>query len=191
MKNKWPIRVYYELFSGPGRCLIRDTKQETEGSPLQILKHDFSRFIFTELNVVLAKALQARLAAHPKAHLCEIWCGDCSEAIDNISLDPDALTFTFIDPTGIGHAPFSLIERLNLKTRVDMLINIQHGMGIKMNMHQYNPNADEQSALTKFLGNDAWKGLPKGNPRSFFLGVLDLYKQKLASLGFVAGDAKC
>ncbi len=141
MKYKWPVRVYYELFSGPGKCVIRDTSEEEDGSPLQVLKYDFSRYIFTEMNMVLAKALQTRLASHPKANLCEIWCGDCSEAIDHVSIDPNALTFTFIDPTGIGHAPFSLIEKLNKKTRVDLLINIQHGMGIKMNMHQY-PMAD-------------------------------------------------
>jgi three-Cys-motif partner protein len=187
MKNKWPVRVYYELFSGPGRCLIRDSNHEAEGSPLQVLKHEFTRFIFTEMNVALAEALRDRLAGHPKAHLCEIWCGDCSEAIDKVSIPRGALTFTFIDPTGIGHAPFSLIERMNRKTRFDLLINIQHGMGIKMNMHQYHPDADEQSALTKFLGNEEWKKLPTDNPRNFFLGVLDLYKQRLGSLGFVAG----
>lgn len=187
MKYKWPVRVYYELFSGPGKCVIRDTNEEEDGSPLQVLKYDFSRYIFTEMNVVLAKALQTRLATHPKASLCEIWCGDCSEAIDHVSIDPNALTFSFIDPTGIGHAPFSLIEKLNKKTRVDLLINIQHGMGIKMNMHQYRPDADEQSALTRFLGNDGWKTLAADNPRAFFLGVLDLYKKQLATLGFSAG----
>jgi three-Cys-motif partner protein len=187
MKNKWSTRIYYELFSGPGRCLIRDSDQEADGSPLQVLKHDFTRFIFTEMNVALAEALRDRLVGHPKADLCEIWCGDCSEAIGHVSVPRGALTFAFIDPTGIGQAPFSLIERMNQKTRFDLLINIQHGMGIKMNMHQYLPDANEQSALTRFLGNEQWKGLAMESPRSFFLGVLDLYKQQLGSLGFVAG----
>jgi three-Cys-motif partner protein len=190
MKNKWSTRIYYELFSGPGRCLIRDSDQEADGSPLQVLKHDFTRFIFTEMNVALAEALRDRLVGHPKADLCEIWCGDCSEAIDHVSVPRGALTFAFIDPTGIGQAPFSLIERMNQKTRFDLLINIQHGMGIKMNMHQYLPDANEQSALTRFLGNEQWKGLAMESPRSFFLGVLDLYKQQLGSLGFVAGGAR-
>lgn len=187
MRNKWPVRIYYELFSGPGRCLIRDLNHEVEGSPLQALKHDFTRFIFTEMNVNLAEALRDRLSRHPKGDLCEIWCGDCSEAIDLVSIPQSALTFSFVDPTGIGHAPFSLIERLNRKTRFDLLINIQHGMGIKMNMHQYNPDADEESALTRFLGNDEWKNLIGKSPRDFFLSVLDLYKQQLARIGFIAG----
>jgi len=60
-------RIYYELFSGPGRCLIRDSDQEADASPLQVLKHDFTRFIFTEMNVALAEALRDRLVGHPKA----------------------------------------------------------------------------------------------------------------------------
>ena len=57
-------------------------------------------------------------------------------------------------------------------------------MGIKMNIHQYTPDADEQSALTKFLGNDSWKKLPRHNARDFFRGVLELYKEQLDKLGF-------
>jgi len=32
MKNRWTNRVYLELFSGPGRCLIRTTNKEDFGS---------------------------------------------------------------------------------------------------------------------------------------------------------------
>jgi three-Cys-motif partner protein len=57
-------------------------------------------------------------------------------------------------------------------------------MGIKMNIHQYTPDADEQSALTKFLGNDRWKQIPRQDARNFFRGVLDIYKQQLRDLGY-------
>jgi three-Cys-motif partner protein len=90
----------------------------------------------------------------------------------------------FIDPTGIAHAPFTLVEALHRKTRCDLLINIQYGMGIKMNIHQYTPDAGEQSALTRFLGNDSWKQIPRHNPREFFRCVLETYKKQLDKLGF-------
>ena len=64
------------------------------------------------------------------------------------------------------------------------LINVQHGMGIKMNIHQYTPDSADASALTKFLGHDGWKSLPRHNAKEFFLGVLDLYKQQLERLGY-------
>lgn len=184
MKNSWQSRVYLELFSGPGRCLIRNTGREDLGSPLKIIEHEFTKFIFTEMSVVAAKALAQRLEPFPNSRNTEIWCGDCADAIKQIQIPARSLTLAFIDPTGIGHAPFSLIQTLHRKTRCDLLINIQHGMGIKMNIHQYTPDADEESALTKFLGNDSWKSLPRHNAREFFRGVLSLYKEQLHQLGF-------
>jgi len=184
MKFKWKSRVYLELFSGPGKCLIRDTGKEELGSPLQVIGHEFTKFIFTEMSVPATEALAKRLEPFENSNISEIWCGDCAKAIQKIQIPTGSLTFAFIDPTGIGHAPFTLIEALHQKTRCDLLINIQHGMGIKMNIHQYKPTADERSALTKFLGNDSWKQLSRHNPRNFFRGVLDLYKKQLDSLGF-------
>jgi three-Cys-motif partner protein len=187
MKHKWNSRVYLELFSGPGRCLIRKSGKEDLGSPLKIIEHEFTKFIFTEMSIQAAEALGQRLEQYENAVLSEIWCGDCAKAINEMQIPSGSLTLAFIDPTGIGHAPFSLIETLHKKTRCDLLINIQHGMGIKMNIHQYTPDADEQSALTRFLGNDSWKKLPRHNPQDFFRGVLDLYKQQLNQLGFTSG----
>jgi len=184
MKNKWASRVYLELFSGPGKCLIRDTGREDLGSPLKIIGHEFTKFIFTEMSVPAAEALATRIEPFENSSRTEIWCGDCAEAIEHIRIPDRSLTFAFIDPTGIGHAPFSLIETLERKTRCDLLINVQHGMGIKMNVHQYTPDAGDESALTRFLGNDSWKQLPRHNAKEFFLGALDLYKQQLDKLGF-------
>jgi three-Cys-motif partner protein len=184
MKNKWDSRVYLELFSGPGKCFIRDTGAEDLGSPLKVIDHDFTKFIFIEMSAPVAQSLAQRLEPFPNSAHAEIWCGDCAEAIKRIHIPSGSLTFAFIDPTGIGHAPFALIEELHRKTRCDLLINIQHGMGIKMNLHQYTPDADDESALTKFLGHDGWKKLPRHNAKEFFVGVLDLYKQQLDRLGF-------
>lgn len=158
MKNQWKERVYYELFSGPGRCFVRDTSTEDLGSPLKVIESPFTRFIFIERNLAAARALQKRLSPFPNADRAEIWCGDCAEAVTKIKFpDFNTLTFAFVDPTGIAHAPFTLIKRLHVSVRCDLLINIQYGMGIKMNLHQYTPEATEQSALTKFLGHDRWK----------------------------------
>lgn len=185
MKNSWKSRVYLELFSGPGRCVIRKTGKEDVGSPLKVIEKEFTKFIFTEMSVPAAEALAQRLENFDNAANAEIWCGDCADAVKKLKIPANSLTLAFIDPTGIGHAPFSLIETLHQKTpRCDLLINIQHGMGIKMNIHQYTPDADEQSALTKFLGNDSWKKLPRHNARDFFRGVLELYKEQLDKLGF-------
>lgn len=185
MKNKWTSRVYLELFSGPGKCYMRDTGKENLGSPLKVIEHEFTKFIFTEMSAPASEALSMRLEPFANSAQTEVWCGNCAEAIQHIHIPDRSLTFAFIDPTGIAHAPFSLIEALRKKSRsCDLLINIQHGMGIKMNVHQYTPDAGEESALTQFLGHDGWKKLPRHNAKEFFVGVLDLYKQQLDKLGF-------
>jgi three-Cys-motif partner protein len=183
-KKGWVNRVYLELFSGPGRCYVREGKVEDKGSPLKVIDSEFSRYIFCEINEVAAKALAARIKDHPNSDKVEIWNGDCAEAIDHIQIPSDSLTFAFIDPTGIAHLPFTLIKKLRKKTRCDLLINVQHAMGIKMNIHQYTPDADEDCALTQFLGHDGWKQFCGRPARAFFQGVLGLYRGQLDKVGF-------
>jgi|SRR5438105_325969 len=72
MKNKWASRVYLELFSGPGRCLIRKSRKEDLGSPLKVIDHEFTKFIFTEKSLPAAEALAKRLEPHENARLAEI-----------------------------------------------------------------------------------------------------------------------
>ncbi len=182
-KRGWPHRVYLELFAGPGVCHVREGSLEAPGSPLQVIGHEFTRFIFVDIATPAAKALATRLSGFPNADKVEIWNGDCAEVIDHLSIPSGALTFAFIDPTGIAHAPFELIRKLRQKTRCDLLINIQHAMGIKMNMHQYKPDADADCALTLFLGDESWKSLLGPPPQTFFAKYLDLYRQKLAAVG--------
>ena len=183
-KQGWKYRVYLELFSGPGRCLVRDPLKEEDGSPLKVIDQDFTRFIFIDISTAAARALEARLKGHPNANKVEIWNGDCAEALRHLTIEPGSLTLAFIDPTGIAQAPFHLIETLRRKTRCDLLINIQHGMGIKMNMHQYTPDSDADCALTKFLGDESWKKLLGRSPKEFFQEYFKLYRAKLDAIGF-------
>src|SRR5260370_5827364 len=129
MKNRFKNRVYIELFAGPGRCRFPDDK-ESPGSPLQMMDLELTKFAFIEKNVPAAEALDARIAAHPKANFAQVYCGDCAEAVDQIVLPTnECLALTFVDPTGISHCPFSLIETLRQRIRTDLLINFPHGMG--------------------------------------------------------------
>ena len=69
-------------------------------------------------------------------------------------LPSDHLTLAFIDPTGL-QIMFSTIERLVHNRKIDMLMTIQFGMGIRMNLPQYIQT--EGTALTEFLGNSNWR----------------------------------
>src|SRR5467141_1783079 len=128
MKDKeWDERIYFELFAGPGRCFVRETRVEDLGSPLKVMETNFTRYIFVEMNQAAARALAARVENRPDANDVEIWCADCADALEEMQIPARSLTFTFIDPTRIGHAPFKLISTLCSKARSDLLINIPVG----------------------------------------------------------------
>lgn len=62
MKNKWPGQLYYvDLFAGPGRCRIRGTQKEVDGSPLvALLGFDFGKYFFFEADASCFGALDTR-----------------------------------------------------------------------------------------------------------------------------------
>ena len=186
MKNRFENRVYLELFGGPGRCRFPNGS-EGPGSPLQMLDLEFTKFVFIERNVTGAQALETRIAAHPRMADATVYCGDCAEAVRKIELPQSkCLALTFVDPTGISHCPFSLIQTLRKRIRTDLLINFPHGMGLKLNQHQY--SANEKSILTRFLGTDAWGKFVTAKPGEFVRGVLDLYKEQLRGLDYHVGS---
>jgi three-Cys-motif partner protein len=185
MKNKFDNRVYIEVFAGPGRCRFPDASEDL-GSPLQMMDLEFTKFIFIEKNVQGADALESRVKKHGGVDAATIYSGDCVDAVKEIALPVSkCLALTFIDPTGISHCPFELVQTLRRRVRTDLLINFPHGMGLKMNQHQYTPK--EKSILTRFLGTDSWTKFIDRNPGDFVRGVLDLYKDQLRKLEYRVG----
>lgn len=187
MKKKFANRVYMELFAGPGRCVFPDHK-EGPGSPLQMMDSPFTQFVLIERNKTAAKALEVRLSKHPAASSTAVYCGDCAEAVTKVSLPASkCLALTFVDPTGISHCPFSLIQDLRARLRTDLLINFPHGMGLKMNKHQYTATAADKSIVTKFLNTDAWVEHLSEKPKDFARTALAIYKKQLESLDYHVG----
>ncbi len=179
-------RLYLELFAGPGKCLIRESNQEDLGSPLKVLEKNFTDFIFVEINEAAARALSQRIRGHQKAGQVDIWCGDCAEAIRQITIPNESLALTFVDPTRIGHAPFTLIETLSRRARSDLLINIPIGTDIKRNMHNYVRHTDADAPLTVYLGRDSWRQLPTNSPAKFCRGLIQIYQSQLRQLGYTS-----
>lgn len=123
---------YIDLFSGPGKSIVRGTEEEVDGSPLIALKYDFSGFVFIDTPEVIS-VLKKRLAAHAKLARIHFIEGDCNDVIQRAvaRLPPDHLTLAFIDPTGL-QIQFKTISRLVQNRKVDLLMTIQFGMGIRM-----------------------------------------------------------
>ena len=186
VSKKWGGKLaYVDLFSGPGKNVIRDTGEEVDGSPLLALKCDFARYVFVDAPEVLA-TLRARLRNHPKFGRISFVEGDCNVVIDEILklLPADHLTLAFIDPTGL-HIRFDTIRRLVHNRKVDLLMTIQFGMGIQMNLPQY--FRSQGDALTGFLGNDEWRKDTEQQGTFSQAGkrILDRYMAQLRTLGYL------
>jgi three-Cys-motif partner protein len=154
--RKWAGKLsYVDLFAGPGRSIVRHTQEEVLGSPLLSLDYEFGRYVFVDVPEVLA-SLEKRLNGHPKRPLVALIPGDCNKVIAETlaALPADHLTLAFIDPTGL-QIKFNTIQRLVHNRKVDLLMTIQLGMGIRMNLPQYIQT--EGGALTEFLGNSDWR----------------------------------
>jgi len=183
--RKWAGKLsYVDLFAGPGRSVIRGSQEEIEGSPVLALKVNFARYVFVDVPDVLS-ALSSRLANHPKLPEISFIEGNCNERIDVIlkALPANHLTLAFIDPTGL-QIHFNTIKRLVHKRKVDLLMTIQFGMGIRMNLPLYAKT--EGRGLSAFLGNSEWQKDVRAGGSISQVGrrILDRYVAQLRGLNY-------
>jgi three-Cys-motif partner protein len=183
--RKWAGKLsYVDLFSGPGRSIIRGSHEEAEGSPLLSLKYNFAQYVFVDVAEVLA-SLKQRLSRHPKLSQVSLIQGDCNTMINEVlaALPSNHLTLAFIDPTGL-QIKFNTIQRLVQNRKVDLLMTIQLGMGIRMNLPSYAQT--EGAALSDFLGNTGWREDLKagGSPSQITRRILNRYMKQLKALDY-------
>jgi len=183
--KKWKGQLAYaDLFSGPGKSIVRETCEVVNGSPLVALEYNFARYVFVDVPDVIA-TLRERLKDHPKKDCIRLIEGDCNTVVDDIraALPTNHLTLAFIDPTGL-QIQFKTIKRLVEARKIDLLMTIQFGMGIKMNIHQY--IAANKAKLSAFLGNDSWRADAKavGVVSDLCQRILRRYIGELQNLGF-------
>jgi three-Cys-motif partner protein len=193
MRKKWPGKLYYvDLFAGPGRCYIRETREEIDGSPLIALRFSFAKYFFIEMDAGCHKALETRIKvrAPDKVKNIVLIQGDCNQEIRNIKPPPSpALGLAFIDPTGISQISFETIRKLTQDRKMDLIINFPEGMGIRMNLFQYTEK--ETSALNRFLGTSRWRDRFQKTITSFPQAcseIADEYLDNLRSLGYQIVD---
>jgi three-Cys-motif partner protein len=83
-----------------------------------------------------------------------------------------------------GQIGFRTIQSLVQDRKVDLLMTIQFGMGIRMNLRQYSQS--ESNALTSFMGNDSWRTDVEegGSPSLIGHRILSRYMEQLRQLGY-------
>jgi three-Cys-motif partner protein len=144
---------YIELFSGPGRSLIRDTGRIINGSPLVAYNAarasgaSFSDLHFGDIEAANCEAVAARIRA--SGGVPNIYVGPAYTVVDTVvaALNPYGLHFAFMDPYNLEQLPFSIIERLATIRRMDMLIHVSV-QDLQRNLDQY---SQPGGVLDKFM----------------------------------------
>jgi len=193
MKNKWPTRVYIDLYSGPGFVRVRGTGRMLTGSPLLALgvPDPFDKYIFCESAPELLAALRSRVDRYsPKADVAFV-CGDCNEKIEEICANIPApsprrgvLTFCFIDPFDIS-IKFSTLRRLSSHF-IDFLILLALHMDANRNVEHYldpgNPKVDEFLDLPDW--RERWK-IAESRGVRFPRFLAEEYSVRMEELGYL------
>jgi three-Cys-motif partner protein len=121
---------YIELFSGPGRSLIRDTSRFIDGSPLvayraaHASKVRFSEVYLNDLDPEKSVAVEKRIKAVGGA--ATVFNKPAEQAVDDVlnAVNPAGLHFAFLDPYNLEYLSLDIIRKLSRLRSVDMLIHV-------------------------------------------------------------------
>jgi len=194
MKDKWKGELYYiDLFAGCGRCRVRETFEEIDGSALVSLsvKYPFKKYIMVDLDADAVSALKKRVEKIPYKDRVKIIPGDCNEKIDKIiaEIPERSLSLAVVDPTGL-HIKFNALEKLTKDRRIDLVITFPEGMDIKRNLSKYFKQS--HSILDDYIGDKGWRQLfPKDirdinqlTSTHIEKSLIGYYKKNLSKLGY-------
>lgn len=193
MRNKWAVRYYIDLLSGPGKNRVRESGEILLGSPLIALttRYPFTHYVFVDFSPENTQALQKRCSASPLAGQVTVLTGDCNELVDQIigQILPDAghsLNLAFLDPEGM-ELHWSTVEKLAQLPRMDLIINYPQG-GLNRCMKRAF-EARPPTEVDHFFGDTKWRQvyeayLTGSLGERLHFRLLDLYKGNLEKMGY-------
>jgi three-Cys-motif partner protein len=194
MKRKWDVRVYIDLYSGPGIVRVRGSGKFLWGSPLLALqtKNPFDKYIFCESNDSALDALELRVKRFfPNADVCYVR-GNCNETVEEIcgriptpSRDRKVLSFCFVDPYDLS-VKFSTITKI-ADTFVDFLTLLALGMDANRNLQHYLDPSNKK--IDEFLGlpdwRDRWLEQSSQSKISLPRFLAEMYAKQMKSLNYL------
>lgn len=208
MGNSWKGRLnYIEICSGPGRCVLKETGKEIDGTALAVVSHEaFERLqsaTFIDLEHSVIDSLNQRIAARGNQDKARAVVGDFTntEQIQKIlSTAPEGLNLVFIDPTECN-VPFETIQTIKTSLKnVDFIINCAVGTDANRNLEKATTDPSFSKVRRKyeqFLGDDHFfetdevvKWAKAGNNLELRTLFRECYKQRLKDIGLSHIDEK-
>ena len=187
MKGKWPNRIYIDLLAGPGRCRIRETGEEFEGSPILSFAAPFTHRVFVEAEPTLAAALRQR-AVGP-CHIIEADC-NASDTIAEIRAQcpANALGLAFVDNLGLD-VSFTTMAALTRDRKIDLMVVMQL-QDLTRNVQDVLSGRDDRHRVDDFFGGPAWEAKARqlmaanASAGEIANGLVTFYGDQLASIGY-------
>jgi len=193
MKNKWPRRLYLDLFSGPGYSRVRDTGRVVLGSPMIALSlpDPFDAYVFSDESPEALDALRTRLARLDKQLPVTYIPGDANVAVARIvkvvSATPSkgTLSFCFLDPYKLN-IHFQTVQRIAEGRAVDFLILLALYIDANRNIQWY--VGDDNPTIDLFLGDRTWRPRWKTAERagdSIVKFLANEYSARMGQIGYL------
>lgn len=190
MQNKWSQRYYVELFSGPGRCVIKESGEEVDGSPILAAKSKakFTNYFLADISPDLLEVLRKRIAGLGLKELESLlyYPGDADTAVGKLTADlPEARTslgLAVLDPWGWDFS-FKTLATLTAGRRLDLVINFPT-VFIKRNWRRDLPQLDRYMngrGYRKAFESAMIREDPGITPTRV---LLDAYEKELKGIGY-------
>lgn len=196
----WRKRHYIDLFAGPGKCFVPETRAIYLGSPLLALttRYPFTDYFFVDVDANNIATLQKRCRASSLYDHVQCFKGDSNlivrEIVDHIlAIDIQriphrwsSLNLAFLDPAGLD-LQWATVATLAQPYTMDLIIHYPQG-----GLNRYMGNAfktEGQTRVDLFFGGTAWRRIyEEYQSKHARLGIhrrlMDYYKERLQGLGY-------
>ena len=203
MRGKsWRQRNYIDLFSGPGKCIIRGTDEYILGSPLLALntQYPFTNYYFCDLEQQNIDYLKERISKSSVPQEYIHWLvGDANTRVKDVVQNIEqadkifikgvgsCLNLALLDPEGL-ELEWSTIESLGKMKTMDLIIHYSQN-GLTRNIDKYF-NTNEDTVIDRFFGDREWRNvyknaLVKRETVGIHRMLMDYFKSKLGKMGYV------
>ncbi len=188
MRNKWTHRVYVDLFSGPGKCVVRESSSEIDGSPLIAarLRNPFTELYLNDGNQEAGKALAQRLeSVESPSWILNLECNAAARAIRGGLAERCApnstLGLAFIDPSAF-QIGLDSIAALTEGYRFDLIVTVMTGY-----IKRFVAHPSYADAMDRFFGSSEWRefvDVRARGQRVTYGALLQHYEDRLRSIGY-------
>lgn len=198
-KKPWRRRIFIDLFSGPGKCMVEGTREFLLGSPLLALttEHPFTDYYFVDMDNENINSLRTRsIATEVQQEKINCWAGDANKKVFDIvsaiqKIDSEfippawpSLNLAFLDPEGL-ELEWNTVEQLAKVKRMDLIIHYSQ-QGIKRMADRAFESPKEWN-IDRFFGDQEWRKIYaacKDDATGIHRPLIDYYKSKLIKLGY-------